>query len=309
VTSLKNKIQDALDESRMLILGAEILLGFQFTAYFQDGFTRLPAIAKVANTCGLASMLLAVALMIAPSAFHQIAAEGEDRPNVHKFATLTMDAALFPFALGLGLTLYIPAEQTVGGVAAGVCALTAIILSGTLWYGLPLLGATNRRKPRTSSPEERGTTTIHDRIRQALTETRVILPGNQALLGFQFAVILQRAFADLAFWLRWVHLASLLLITVSTILLVTPAAFHRVAEQGEETIRFYRVAHLMVLLSLPPLSLGICGDFFIVMFKISNHVGFSLLAAVIMALLFLSLWLVYPLLHRGAGPHNFQEKS
>jgi hypothetical protein len=65
----------------------------------------------------------------------------------------------------------------------------------------------------------------------------------------------------------------------------------------------------MVLLSLPPLSLGICGDFFIVMFKISNHVGFSLLAAVIMALLFLSLWLVYPLLHRGAGPHNFQEKS
>jgi hypothetical protein len=38
MTPLKDKIQDALDENRMLVLGAEILVGFQFTATFQDRF-------------------------------------------------------------------------------------------------------------------------------------------------------------------------------------------------------------------------------------------------------------------------------
>ena len=41
MTQLKDKIQDAMDESRMLVLGAEILIGFEFAAIFQDGFKKL----------------------------------------------------------------------------------------------------------------------------------------------------------------------------------------------------------------------------------------------------------------------------
>ena len=40
---LSKKVKVALDETRMLILGAQILLGFQFRGVFSDGYDQLPA--------------------------------------------------------------------------------------------------------------------------------------------------------------------------------------------------------------------------------------------------------------------------
>ncbi|MCU1259848.1 MAG: putative rane protein [Bryobacterales bacterium] len=289
MTQLKDKIQDALDESRMLVLGAQVLIGFEFSSNFQEGFARLPATLRSANTAALALMLIVLTLLIAPCAYHQLAAQGEDRLDLLRFSTRVMDVALFPFALGLGITVYIPAEQ-IAGAAAGIgFAAATIILAGAFWYGPAIL-----RTPKESEKmEETGRTSIHDKIRQALTEARVIIPGNQALLGFQFTVILQRSFTDLPLWIKYVHLASLALIMVSTILLMTPAAFHRIAEHGEETERFYRVTHLLVLCSLPPLALGMCGDFFIVLFKITDSLATSLVAGGLMLCLFIGMWFGY----------------
>jgi len=43
---LSKKVKIALDETRMLILGAQILLGFQFRGPFSDGFDQLPTGAR-----------------------------------------------------------------------------------------------------------------------------------------------------------------------------------------------------------------------------------------------------------------------
>jgi hypothetical protein len=43
---LSKKVKIALDETRMLILGAQILLGFQFRGAFSDGFDQLPIDAR-----------------------------------------------------------------------------------------------------------------------------------------------------------------------------------------------------------------------------------------------------------------------
>ena len=40
---LSKKVKVALDETRMLILGTQILLGFQFRGVFGDGYDQLPA--------------------------------------------------------------------------------------------------------------------------------------------------------------------------------------------------------------------------------------------------------------------------
>lgn len=172
MTKLSDKIQDALDESRMLVLGAEILVGFEFTATFQDRFEKLSVSAKNANSVALTLMLVVLVLLLAPCAFHQLVVEGEDRANLHRFTTRIMDAALLPFALGLGVTVYIPAEE-VAGVSIGVgLALSAICLAGIFWYGLGLwcrskeieeneIGFGSRRSnipPRQDSPSsDRGT--------------------------------------------------------------------------------------------------------------------------------------------------------
>ena len=71
-TSLRDQVDNALDESRMLILGAQVSLGFQFQAVFQPGFDRLAQSAQGLMVVGLYLMLVAVGLLLAPGMYHQI---------------------------------------------------------------------------------------------------------------------------------------------------------------------------------------------------------------------------------------------
>jgi uncharacterized protein DUF6328 len=306
MTQLKDKIQNALDESRMLILGAEILVGFEFTAVFQEGFKPLPISSQNLNLGALALMLVAVALLISPAAFHQLAERGQDSVALHQFTTHVMEMALLPFAFALGANVYLPAAAINGTITGVIFGVTITFLALVFWYG-PVLVRRKHKDTRqtvkvmTSDEGQKvaGHTPLHDKIRQVLTEARVIIPGNQALLGFQFAIILQAGFRELAPWLKWIHLASLSLIALSTVLLLTPAAYHRIVEQGEETEHFYRVAHIMVVSSLPPLAVGICGDFVLVVYELTETRSAALVAAGLMLSIFGVLWFGYPWFRRN----------
>jgi len=309
MTKFKDKIQDTLDESRMLVLGAEILVGFEFTATFQDGFRKLSSVSQNLNLAALILMLFTLVLLLSPAAFHQLTERGEDTVQVDRYATHVMEFALLPFALGLGANAYIPAEEINGTVTGVIFGLGMALLAFLFWYNPGMLRRAHgqHRKGNSMNSAERepasGSTPAHDKIRHVLTEARVIIPGNQALLGFQFAVILQQGFRELPQWLKWIHLASLSLIAVSTILLLTPAAYHRIVEHGEETEGFYQVASLLVLYALPPLAAGICGDFFLVVYKMTNQRGISLIAAGLMLSLFGGLWFGYTWFRRSHPRH------
>ena len=41
-TSLQDKVSFALDENRMLMLGSQVLVGFEYEAFFEKGFDPLP---------------------------------------------------------------------------------------------------------------------------------------------------------------------------------------------------------------------------------------------------------------------------
>src|SRR5947209_10666573 len=83
---------------------------------------------------------------------------------------------------------------------------------------------------------------LKEKIKQVLEEARMVLPGAQALLGFQFIVILTNSFDQLPAQAKLVHVGSLAAIALSIILLMTPAAYHRIVEEGEDTERFHRFA-------------------------------------------------------------------
>ena len=78
-------------------------------------------------------------------------------------------------------------------------------------------------------------TLLKNKIEQLLTEARVIIPGAQALLGFQFVVIFVRSFAELPEWVKMTHAIALAAIALSVVLLMTPAALHRIAYDGENS--------------------------------------------------------------------------
>jgi hypothetical protein len=71
-------------------------------------------------------------------------------------------------------------------------------------------------------PPSEKQTLLKTKIEQLLTEARVIIPGAQALLGFQFVVVFVRSFAELP---GWVHAVALAAIALSVVLLMTQQRF------------------------------------------------------------------------------------
>ena len=41
MTPLQTKVKNALDEARIVVLGTQILVGFQYRAFFEKGFDEL----------------------------------------------------------------------------------------------------------------------------------------------------------------------------------------------------------------------------------------------------------------------------
>src|SRR5207237_1185550 len=134
---------------------------------------------------------------------------------------------------------------------------------------------------------------LADRIKNGLTETRVALPGAQALLGFQFLSILTQSFGSLPRPVQIVHLASLGAVALATMCLITPAAWHRIVEEGEDTERFHKVASVLVLSALFFLALGVAGDLYVVLMKVTESPALSVAAAVTALLFFYGLWFGY----------------
>jgi hypothetical protein len=306
MTKLKDKIQTGLDESRMLVLGAQILIGFAFSANFQPAFRDLPVAFQYLNLLALTLMLITICLLMSSTALHQLTDEGNDSARLHRFTTHIMESVLALFSLGIGADLYVSAGTIVAKTPAAIVATVITLISLGFWYGPHFLVRGNGRDSEGDmnvTSESVMPTAVHDKIRHVLTEARVILPGNQALLGFQFAVTLQPGFRDLPAALKLVHLVSLSLIAISTILLLAPAPYHRIVERGEETESFYRVASKLTLSSLPPMAAGIAADFFVVVYKISNRYGLSLLAALLMFCIFCGMWFGYTFYRKHYPSH------
>jgi uncharacterized protein DUF6328 len=289
---LSDKAEHALNESRMLILGAQVLIGFDFNAVFQPAFERLPGPVQDLKVLGLALMLVAAGLLIAPGAFHQIAERGNDTPRLIHFTGHIASLALLPFALSIGLEVFIATQ-----VVTGINVALAIGMAGTafalfFWYALGWLWrARDRQLGQAREGEEMPEpTSLENRIKQVLTEARVVLPGAQALLGFQLAAMLTDAFGKLPQSSQYVHLASLVLLAVTMVLLMAPAAFHRIVEQGQDTERLHRFSSAMVLLALVPLGLGIAGDFYVVADRVLQSSTIAIALAGASLVFFFGLW-------------------
>src|SRR2546423_15410222 len=89
---------------------------------------------------------------------------------------------------------------------------------------------------------------------------------------------------------RYIHFASLAMVALSIVLLMTPAAYHRIVERGEETEHFHRFASRVLIAAMIPLGLGVCGDFFVVARKITQSEAVAMIAALCVLLFFFMMW-------------------
>jgi hypothetical protein len=297
--TLSKKVKIALDETRILILGAQILLGFGFRGVFSERFDELPEYTRYADGVALGLLVCAVGLLIAPGPYHRIVEAGRDSGRLHRFATVIADLALLPFALALGISLFVGTEAIFDDSAVSIAAgATGAGLALALWYGLPQLrkrfvGERERMITRGQS-NERTDTPLDVKIEQLLTEARVVLPGAQALFGFQLAIVLTRAFEQLPKASIVIHAASLFLVALAVMMLMAPAPYHRIVYGGEDTADMYRVGSALVTGATLPLGLGLAGDVYVVIAKISGSFAIGAFTGGLIFVLLTGLWYLYP---------------
>ena len=143
--------------------------------------------------------------------------------------------------------------------------------------------------------QDRSNTPLHAKIEQMLTEARVVLPGAQALFGFQLAIVLTQSFEQLPTASMIMHATSLFLVAFAVVLLMAPAAYHRIVYAGEDSEDMHRVGSVLVTAATVPLALGLAGDVYVVVTKIIGSPTAGLIAGSLALVLLIGLWHVYPL--------------
>src|SRR3954471_14024991 len=123
-----------------------------------------------------------------------------------------------------------------------------------------------------------------------IEECRMVLPGIQALFGFQLIAVFNSAFTEkLTAFEQRLHLGAIALIAMAVALIMTPAALHRQKHPYEVTDSFIRISSRLLLWSMLPLASGICIDFYLVSRVVTGNHGVAVFAAG-MFIFFSGLW-------------------
>ncbi len=135
-------------------------------------------------------------------------------------------------------------------------------------------------------------------VQETVEEARTVLPGIQALFGFQLIATFNERFQQLNEIERVAHYVALVLVSISIALIMTPAAYHRLAEQFTVSRFFVRFASTMIAAAMVPLMLALPLEVYLVGRAIIGSMWGSLAIAVGLLLLTAGLWFAFPLAMR-----------
>lgn len=136
-----------------------------------------------------------------------------------------------------------------------------------------------------------------------LEECRMVLPGIQALFGFQLIAVFSQTF-----WSRlqapeqFLHFLAIGLVGVSVALVMTPAAYHRQTDLLNVSQTIVTQSSRLLFWSMVPLMMALASDFYVVGTLVLGSRPGSAVCAVSLLAVFCGLWLGLPRLPGlGAG--------
>jgi len=135
---------------------------------------------------------------------------------------------------------------------------------------------------------------LEEETRTVIEEARMILPGIQAFFGFQLIAVFNNRFQDFTPTEQVLHLIALLLLAISIALIMTPAAYHRIAERGMVSRSFVEIASRFLEYAMFPLMLSMSVDIFLLTRLILGNSILSVVVGVGTILMFFGLWYFFP---------------
>ena len=141
---------------------------------------------------------------------------------------------------------------------------------------------------------------LKDEISNLIEEARMVLPGIQALFGFQLIAVFNDGFSKLEPAWRYKHLGAISLVTAAIVLIMTPAAYHRIAERGVASRRFSELGSKLIAVAMIPFAVGMSLDLMLITLVITDSRPAATVALVVALAAFVTAWFVIPLRARRA---------
>lgn len=149
-------------------------------------------------------------------------------------------------------------------------------------------------KPAVESQRE----TLKEEMTSVIEEVRMVIPGAQALFGFQTLAVFNARFEALPEFGRWVYLVALGLLTLAVALLMAPAAYHRLVERGNVSRELIDLSSMLVTVGMIPLMLAFAIDVGVVFLAVSHSAALALCSGFVTGGVLSILWFLFPLAKR-----------
>jgi hypothetical protein len=135
---------------------------------------------------------------------------------------------------------------------------------------------------------------LEKRAEAAIQESRMVLPGIQTLFGFQLIAGFNQGFRQLGPLDQHLHYVSLIFTALAIAIIMTPAAYHRIVEQGSVSLFFVRLISWLIAAAMVPLAIALGLEIYVVGTIILGDRGLSAGIAAAVVATFAMLWFAFP---------------
>ena len=134
-------------------------------------------------------------------------------------------------------------------------------------------------------------------LMELLQEVRIAGLGVQVLFGFLLSIPFTMRFGRLDQAQRDLYITALILATVSTALLLSPVAYHRLVFRRRKKEMLVKAANILAILGLVAVGLSVTAAVALVLSYVVAGVA-TVLITVLVGVLFATLWFAFPLQRR-----------
>lgn len=134
---LDRNLLELLNELRVALPGVQVLFAFLLAVPFQSRWDEVTAFQRDVYFATLCCALIAIALMIAPTAYHRLNFRARKKKELVMVSNKLAIAGIVFLAIALVGTMVLIADVLFGAVATAIFGALAATLFILLWFILP----------------------------------------------------------------------------------------------------------------------------------------------------------------------------
>jgi membrane-bound acyltransferase YfiQ involved in biofilm formation len=132
-------LSDLLQELRVALPGVQVLFAFLLAVPFQQRFETVTAFQRDVYFVTLVAAATATAFLIGPSAYHRVAFQHRDRPQIIRVGTREFICGLVALAVAMNGAVLLVTDLLFEAPMVIVTVACVASLFGWLWFGYGLV--------------------------------------------------------------------------------------------------------------------------------------------------------------------------